>query len=330
MDAHTPDESGVESHLSAPVESGSAPQAASEHAPAKGKTGLLVGTVAAVAVLIIGLVVALSAHSSSAKHAVAAPSGSTKAVLDSVMTTLGDKTADQNIDITMNIDGENVTASGGGQVDFTSNSSKFSITYHGDPSLDGETISEVAVGGAAYVGMPEVSQLIPGKSWISEDIGSAQSLSPGTQGSADYLQELAGAGNIVTPIDSATVGGTAVNEYRVTVPMSLINQRLAKLSGSGALTSQIISAADSALKTMASHGGITYDVAIDPATSHVLQITATYDLAIAGQKVNVAMNERMSNFGTPVVINAPDPSTVVSLQQFEQAAQQAAQSNTAK
>jgi len=279
------------------------------------RVGLAVAAVAVVIVAAVGIVVGTTSASHTSATATSAPavSGSPdKVVLTAIDSALGAKTADFQMTVEITVPGEGqVTASGQGVMDFTDNAAQFDMTYHGVKALDGMTISMRYTGSDAYLSIPMLGTVVPGKSWLSVPT-SGSSLTPGSSNPASVLQILQSEGAQVTPLGPSVVGGAPVHGYHVIIPEAAMQQRLSKAD----LPAGVAQAAQG----MFGSGGIAMDVFVNDANGLLRRVQADLNLTISGHSVNGKVMEDMSNYGVPVTVTAPPADQVASFQQFEQAA----------
>jgi len=242
------------------------------------------------------------------------------AVIDSVNSTMADKTANISLHVNVHAPSAQVTATGTGQIDFSQSAMQLQMSV----GVDAQQIqmNAVYIAGSVYEQIPGIDQVVPGKSWVSIDLSSlgaaggqsASSLGTGNNPAA-MLRILAQQGNTVVPLGSSSIDGTSVQGYLVTLNAATIKSRLqsAKLPSwmTGALSH--VNIQDTTLKVYVDGAGLLrrFDVGL------------TESAASAG-KVVVDESLDFSNYGTPVNVSAPPPDQVVSFEQFLQAAEAAA------
>ena len=279
------------------------------------RVGLAVAAVGVLILAAVGIIVGTTSTSHTSAPSTSAPavSGSpNKVVLTAIDTALGAKTADLQMTVEITIPGAGQeTASGQGVMDFTNNAAQFDMTYHGLKAVDGMAMSMRYVGGDAYVSIPMMGTLLPGKSWISVSAGGS-SLAPGSSNPASLLQLLQSEGDQVTPLGPSAVDGAPVHGYHVVIPEAAIQQRLSKAD----LPAGVAQAAQGMFGT----GGIAMDVFINDANGLLRRVQADLTMSISGHSVTGKVVEDTSNYGVPVTVTAPPADQVASLQQFEQAA----------
>ena len=275
---------------------------ATKAAPPWRKLGL-VGALCVV--VVVGVVVAVSQLGSSNPPALSPPS----AVLKAAVTTQGLRTA--QVSMTEKItpaQGSPVTVTGNGSVDFSTRTSSFRM------EVSGQYISVLSTGGNAYMSIPQVAQLFPGKHWVSVPVGNTISADGGALSGGDptqMLQFLASQGNVVTSIGSSTIDGVAVQGYDV-----LINNAEAELQlERSSLPPSVVTAGVQFLK---STGAIAYKVYVD-SDNEMRQMD--FSMAVPGAAGNsVSVQLSFSDFGQSIAVSPPPASEIVTLQQFLQSA----------
>ena len=237
-----------------------------------------------------------------------------KAVVASVATTEQARTA--HVDLSMQVSGSGgsgpagtVTATGGGNIDFTDNAAQIALDYQGASIKGGLSISEIYVDGTAYVSIPQISQLMPGKSWISVPVSGSSSIDPGSSNPADMLHILASEGNTVTALGPETLGGVPVQGYHVVVDAGFLQSRIGQL-GLGATEQQ-------AVQQILAGADLQFDVFID-GSGQLRRMTL--DMSIhagsGGSTITVRAEEDFSDFGAAVSVNPPPSSQVATLSQI--------------
>ena len=214
--------------------------------------------------------------------------------------------------ITGQTDGVTLNASGTGIVDFTNNAMKLDVST----TASGQQIQEklIYLESTVYESTPDLSQLFPGKSWVSINL-SAIEKAEGASGAGSLdsegnpvamLRLLAAQGNTVTPLGPSTIDGIPVQGYSVSINQNTLHQDLAKLPS---WMGQLIANADI--------GQISYDIYID---GQNLLRRATISMHMSFDSVSLSMSETLdlSHYGVPFTVTAPPPGQVVTLQQLLQ------------
>jgi hypothetical protein len=234
-------------------------------------------------------------------------------VLTAVNTSLDNKTADVTMQMTAHADGVALNASGSGIVDFTNNAMQLDVST----TAGGKQVQEelIYLESTLYESIPELSQLMPGKSWVSVDLSSIEKAEGQSAGSLDngenpvaMLRLLAAQGNTVTALGSSNVDGVSVQGYSVSIKPAELHLDLAKLP---AWMRRSMASTDI--------GQISYDIYID---SQNLLRRATIAMHMSIDSVSLSLSETLdlSHYGTPFTVTAPAAGQVASLQQLMQAA----------
>ena len=245
------------------------------------------------------------------------------AVIDSVNSSMSDRTAHVSMNLAVTTPSATVTGSGTGGIDFSQSAMQLQLTA----GVAGQQIQLQAlyIAGTVYEQIPDLDQSIPGKSWISLDLSSPASA--GSQGSSTFgagdnptamLHLLAQQGNTVVALGSSAIDGTPVQGYAVTLDPAVIRSELAqaKLPSwvSGALAQ--VNIGQTSMKVYVDGSGLLRRIGIDIAES------------IASSE-NVSVDESLdfSDYGAAVNVSPPPSDQVASFEQFLQEAQAAAGSN---
>jgi len=269
--------------------------------------------VTAAAVLVVAAVVGIVVGTSGGSHGTPAPGRAPgAAVLDAIDSTLGAKTAALHLSMVMDVPGAGqITATGDGQIDFSSDSSQLTVGYQGIPTLGTTKMTEIYTGGSMYLSMPQITTLLPGKSWIAVPVGSS-SAAPGSSNPAAMFQILRSQGDQVTPLGPSTIDGAPVEGYHVVVTQADVQRGLTHSS----LPASMVQSVESELGS----AGMDMDVYVDSSTGLMRRMDATLHLTVSGQPVSATVTEDTTDYGTPVSIAAPPADQVASFQQFAQGA----------
>ena len=242
------------------------------------------------------------------------PSASAR-VVDAVTNTLNDGTAHMTATFTAQVDGTSATGTGSGSIDFNDNAAEMNLQI----STDGQTVPIQVryLNGVIYEAVPGLSQLLPGKSWLSIDLSAlqkAEAQDPSSQAVASnpavLLQVLAQQGNRVVALGPSTVDGVAVNGYSVTVNTAHAVQQIqqAKLPAWIHQSLAGLHLGTTTLKVYIDDSGL------------LRSFTESMSAAAAGGTVTEQESFDLSAYGTPVSVNAPPDSQVESFEQLLQAA----------
>jgi len=242
------------------------------------------------------------------------------AVVDSVNSTMADRTAHVDMNLAVDTPSGTVTGTGTGDIDFTQNAMQLQLAV----GVAGQNIDmqAVYVAGSVYEQIPGIDQLIPGKSWISLDLSSLQS-AVGSQGTSAFgtgdnptalLRLLAQQGNNVVALGPSTVDGTSVQGYEVTLDPAAVKGELAHAKLPSWMTAALseVDTPTTTLKVFVDGSGLLrrFSLGLDET------------VASAG-KVAVDESLDFSRYGAPVSVSAPPADQVASFEQFLQEAQAA-------
>jgi len=270
-------------------------------------------SLAAVIALVVGLVGTTGNPGTPASSATSATGGSGAVVLTSARSTLAAKTADLHLSMVMRVPGAGqVTGTGDGVVDFGTDSGQVTFRYTGLPQESGSQLMEVFVGPTLYLSTPGISQVVPGKSWISEPVSSSSSMTPGSSNPAAMFQLLTKQGDTVTALGPSTIDGEPVHGYHVSINEATIERELADSD----LPSSVVQQAES----MFGSAGIEMSVFVGDDTHLLRRITFSMHLTIRSISLSADATEDISNYGTAVSITTPPADQVVPLPQFLHAA----------
>ena len=260
------------------------------------------------------LVAALSA----AVLAVVLPGGGRSAqaaVIASVDNAVASKTARGTL--TMSIGSGHLTGNGAGTIDFSNGAMDLNVDVHAASIDQSLPIHLIYLGGTIYEGIPQISELFPGKSWLSLDLsglarsaGSGGALNVGGNPAA-MLRLLSQQGNTVVPLGSSKVNGVAVNGYRVTFDPAAMQRQLSSANVPSWMRTAI---------SQVNLQNATETVYIDSA-GQLRRTTMHVEVnAPSGKSASVDETFDLSDYGIPVSIAAPPASQVVDFQQFLQIA----------
>jgi hypothetical protein len=262
-------------------------------------------TAVAVVVLLAGVGIGMYAVSKSG------PDTGT-ALTSAVTTTEQSKTADVALSMSIGAGGPSITIAGNGASDFATNATNLTLSF----SAGGQQIAERSVidGATAYYNIgPLVGEIVPGKSWVSMDIGSSASGSGsfGTGGifsdPSTLLAVIGAPGTALHSLGPSGVGAARVQQYSVDLGPAGIKK---------ALSSETLPSSLRAEMSAVHYTEMDYVVAVD-GTNHLTQVRTTGAYSVAGEHFTVASTMDMSDYGTSVTVAPPPASAVVSYQRFE-------------
>lgn len=241
-------------------------------------------------------------------------------VVTSTQTTLGQHTAHVDITGSLSAQGQSLPVSGTGAADFDTNSFSADFTM----STTGHSIDEqeLAIGPHLYIGVSadgqDMSAITGGAHFIDVPVPDQGSglLGAGNVDPMTQLKVLAQRGSTVVPLGTSTIDGTTVSGYAVTPTLAEEQQELQKELASGTIPQTLAPDVQRALQTI---GTPTTDVYID--SSNLLrEISVTIGSSSSAMSGTVKM--AFSDYGTPVSIEPPASSDVISYSDFVQDLQQ--------
>jgi hypothetical protein len=240
------------------------------------------------------------------------------AVADAVNSALGSHSADFTVSGSGGAAGQTFTMTGNGAIDFTQNDIQMSLTV----SSGAQQVTEQAVylNKVIYLNLGNaVSQVIPGKSWLSLDLsqltqgGAAQSLGSGSSLGNDpaaALQALAQDGNKATDLGSSTIDGITVEGYAVHLDAATLKADIAKENLPSWMSDAVASV---------SNPNVDYKVYVD-GSGRLVRMTTNTSETVSGLSVNQGISMDFTNYGAAVNVSAPPAGDVESFQSFLQQA----------
>jgi Protein of unknown function (DUF2510) len=230
-----------------------------------------------------------------------------EAVANAATQTIDAQSADMTMSMNMSMMGFTENVSGNGAFDFANHTANMTMNF----GVAGKQFTEQAIydGTTAYVNMGGLlgdlgSNLTQGKSWISMDLSRLESASGNPSGLGEYedpgamLQQLQKIGSTVTSLGATTYDGTAVTEYSVSIPSSVLQQMVGQL---GSTVSKALSG---------NLPNINEDVYITP-DNLLKAIHMPMSFSVEGQQVSMDMTMELSNYGTAVNVTPPPASEVI-------------------
>jgi hypothetical protein len=271
----------------APVSAGSGQSAGRRLVPFSLVGILTVGAAVAATLAVVGSTSAAATLASAASNSIATHS------------------ADVTLNLDGTVDGQNITMTGNGPIDFDTNES--SMTMHINLLGSQETLSEIYDGKTVFLNIGDLlGKLNLGKSWVSVPIGQVKSASsslPGA-GASDptaLLHLLTAQGNTVTALGPSDVDGHTLQEYSV----AITPQSLARDIAQAHLPSWMASAV-----SLVHNAAETEKVGINSA-NELQSVASTVTATIGGQKLVETVTQEFSNYGVPVTITDPPSNEVL-------------------
>lgn len=270
--------------------------------------GSSVLAVCATAILLVG-------GGGAAAFVLLAPSSASaaEAVTSAANQTVGEQSADMSLNMSISVMGFTETMTGNGAFDFSNHTGTLTATI----GAAGQQVTQQAVydGTTAYVNigtlLAQLGGATQGKSWISMDLsgldataGTAAGLGPyNYDNPAKLLGELQNIGGTVTSLGPQFYEGTAVTEYSVSIPSSVLQQMVDTM---GPQVEQAYA------------GGLpNIDEDVYVGSNDLLKgIYTPLELKVYGQEVTETMTVDFSNYGTAVSATPPPASEVIPLSQL--------------
>jgi hypothetical protein len=275
---------------------------------------LVTGIVALVVLAAAGSIIAVGSGGKSAEAA----------VIDSVNSTMADRTAHITMNMSARAPTGTVTGAGTGGIDFSSNAMQ--LRFSTDAAGQQITMQAIYLGGSVFENIPGIDQVVPGKSWVSVDLsslgvsGNQGTGSLGTTNNpAAMLRLLTQQGNTVVPLGSSSIDGASVQGYSVTLDSAAIKKRLANAKLPSWMTAALshVDIGNTTMKVYVDDSGLLRRMSIG--------LTET-----VGSSGTISVDESLdfSDYGSPVSVSAPPSDQVVTFQQFLAAAEAAAGSTS--
>jgi hypothetical protein len=235
------------------------------------------------------------------------------ALISAVNASLSDKSAHLTESGSVRASGLTVATTGSGSVDFTTDEVQIGLQV----KVKGVDQDETAIydAGVVYEQLPQIAQLLPGKSWVSLDLASLNPRSSSAPGPSNLgsdpiaeLRLLALQGNTVTALGSSSINGVTVQGYSVTLNSSAIND---ELKGSDL---------PAWMKQTLSHVNVigAIDRVYVNGSGELARTTSTDTESAAGITVTVSEATDYSDYGAAVSISIPPASQVAPLTEFLQ------------
>jgi YD repeat-containing protein len=273
------------------------------------------------ALLALGAVVLLIAAIGVVFYAVKGNGPDPNAALEgAVAHSVGARTADVPLSVSVGAAGINESIDGNGTTNFVTDASNMTMTYH----AQGRTVVERAIvdGSTAYFNVgPLVGEVAPGKSWLSVNVSSGSTSGPnGIAGGGLFsdpntmVQVLRTSGTTVTMLGSSIVDGVPVQGYAIDLSPAGIAR---------AMRSTEVPPSVRTLLSQVPYKRLEYIVDID-ADNYLKEVRVNGVLGAGeGLQATVASAMHFSDYGIPVHVSAPPGDEVIPLQQFQRLEAQA-------
>jgi hypothetical protein len=224
------------------------------------------------------------------------------------------KTAEVALAISIGANGQEVKITGNGETNVLTNATNETINY----DAGGRSFSARAIidGSTAYFNYGNgVGRIVPGKSWVSMNVGQSGGSS---QSSGIYndpvamVAVLGSSGTVVRAIGASDVNGISVQGYSIDLRPAGIQNLLRSGNFPSSVKDELSSAHFSSLD---------YIAYVD-AANRLRDVRTVAHYSFAGQQFTAHGDMSLSAYGVRVAITDPPANEVIPLQQFEKIAAQ--------
>lgn len=284
-------ETGVDADRGAASEAGRT-HGRTGHRPRRRPVAAVLGTAVAA---VVGLAAAVPLVVGSARPARPA------AVRRVLVSTLAARSVQMTFSAVVDGGGVSARLEGSGAADLADASASLHVT--GTLAHQPQTASVVVDGGRIYLDVPQIARLVPGKSWVSVDTRAAggtslqrvssalgQAIDPGV-----LLPLLESAGATVHTLGASTLGGSPVTGYEVVMDAASLRASVARAGLPGA----VVGALRALTVTLYAAGGLLRELEVKTSGGPVIDVTVGFH-----------------GYGTPVAVQAPPVTSVMTFQQF--------------
>jgi hypothetical protein len=211
----------------------------------------------------------------------------------------------------MSVAGKQVSLNAHGDLDMANQEGEIFLELSGsalqeDNIPDGTTMTELFTSNSLYVTSPLFANSLPsGAHWMKIDLGeleqeagiSPQSLTSGETDPTEYLQYLRASSGLVTEVGTATVRGVPTTQYSATIDAA---KAISQLDHGDS------SAEEKLRGTLAQTGmsSIPVEVWVD-SKNRLRRVELQMDMSVAGQSLQMTINEELFGFGPIPAVNAP-------------------------
>jgi hypothetical protein len=235
-------------------------------------------------------------------------------------TTLAAHSAALNISGSLTVNGQSMPVTGSGYADLSTGLVDATLSFSANGTSLSET--ELADGTNLYMqivgnGKNEVSQLLPGKTWVELPVRSASSSGVGTGATniMSQLQVLTQQGNTVTSLGASTINDVAVTGYQVTFSPTAIAAAMKRVERQSGASSQMVKTIMQVFEKDPPVVKLWLDA------NHLLRREeASISISAAGSSASVDVTMDFTNYGTPISVTIPPASQVGSYKDFMNAA----------
>lgn len=213
--------------------------------------------------------------------------------------------ADVTMDAKASFNGVSIAMKGSGAVDFPAKTASLHMTAFG------QSISLIEAGNAFYVNHGNLlGAAYPGKSWVRVPVSAVTdgetSKMSATLDPQKAMAELVKLGAVITPLGTATIGGSLDEGYKIELSMAALAAHASALPAS-------VRSLFSTSKNVPASAQLTATVYVDPVgrlqAAH-LRLSASE----TGHPVTVTFDLSLSHFGSATVAPPPSPTQTVTYQ----------------
>lgn len=254
-------------------------------------------------VLLAGLIAALTIRR--------APADAAPAVAVSVGRAIASRTALGTLSVV--VDSAEGRTAGAGTADLDFALGEMSAQVVLDDDGENMTLNERYVRGEIFEQIPGLSDLVPGKSWVSVELSDAAQITGGRAGGfagggnpTAMLALLTRRGDKARSTGPTSIDGVQVTGYRIKLNPSVIDQELS----TAALPQWTGSAMDgSAL-------GNTYDSVFVDKKGELREFAVHSVIGVGPERITIDESLDLSEYGTAVTVIPPPPAEVVGIRQL--------------
>lgn len=232
--------------------------------------------------------------------------------------TMDESTMRATFTATVTVEGKTVQISGTARTDRATKSGAANVSIQA--AGHHLTLSMVMTGGKLYLQLPQVSQVDPGKSWVSYPVPTDGAGGTGTSGlspgalrqMADlgtFLQLLRQSGATVRTLGASTLDGTPVDGYQVKMDGAAVEAAIAKAG-----LPQTVTQALSAITVRS----LDFTVYTGNGLLRGVDVNATAN--VASVAISAKATLRLTDYGQPVTVQPPPATATVTFGQFEKSA----------
>ncbi len=273
------------------------------------------------AVALVGGALAIGAAGwSSGAVAASGPTSSSlkAAVVSAVKTSTAKTSARVSVSMRLGTGGQGVSVEGHGLVDFDQTATDLTVTLTsfsgGGAERAAVTFRSVLIGGITYVNEPQVANFLPGKTWVSEVLGTRGVTSDVPFNPAYLLKLVEARGTQVGTLGTSTVDRQTVRGYGVTLAnRSSVTSSLRRIG--------LPTADRNDISQFLQNGGTHFHLFVN-SSNEVVQARLNTMVSTSSGKVGASLTIDFSDYGAPASISGPPSGQVATIQQFAAAEHQ--------